>query len=458
MFLTERAAIAAIKSQGPERVKPGDILVLICRGPMGAGMEEIYQITSALKHLSFGKHVAVLTDARFSGVSTGACIGHVGPEALAGGPIGKVRDGDRIQIVIDRNKLEGTVDLVGEGDHAVGPDEGTRILAEPAAARRPRPRPAICPTTRACGRRCSASAAAPGAAACTTWTRSCAHSRINVAGTLRVPSASATAHGVCLLLYRMSPFKRSTPPGEHRPVLLDAVLHLLDPQPGQVAVDCTVGWAGHSAEILRRLGPTGLLIGLDWDADNLPNARARLAEVGFPFVLEHANFAALPTVLATHGREQVDMVLADLGMSCMQVDDPERGFSYRRDGPLDMRMDRTRGKSAAELLAAIAEPDLAKALWEYGDEEQAEMIARAIVDARTRTPLDRTSQLAKVVQEATRQTEWRLRTGANAWVRHPAARTFQALRIVVNRELAQSDPPAAGPAGSPRPGREGGNH
>jgi putative YjhG/YagF family dehydratase len=135
VFTTERAVIAAIKSQGPERIKPGDIIVLICRGPMGAGMEEIYQVTSALKHLPFGKHVAVLTDARFSGVSTGACIGHIGPEALAGGPIGKVREGDRIQIIIDRNKLEGRIDLVGEGERIVGPEEGTRLLA----ARPPRP-------------------------------------------------------------------------------------------------------------------------------------------------------------------------------------------------------------------------------------------------------------------------------------------------------------------------------
>ena len=130
VFLTERTAIAAIKSQGPERVKPGDILVLMCRGPMGAGMEEIYQITSALKHLSFGKHIALLTDARFSGVSTGACIGHIGPEALAGGPLGKVREGDRIQIIIDRNKLEGSIDLVGEGERVFGPEEGTRVLAK----------------------------------------------------------------------------------------------------------------------------------------------------------------------------------------------------------------------------------------------------------------------------------------------------------------------------------------
>ncbi|MBM3801907.1 MAG: YjhG/YagF family D-xylonate dehydratase [Acidimicrobiia bacterium] len=135
IFTIEREAIAAIKSQGPERVKPGEILVLICRGPAGSGMEEIYQITSSLKHLSFGKHIAVITDARFSGVSTGACIGHVGPEALAGGPIGKLVNGDVVQIVIDRNKLEGSIDLVGHAGTLFGPEEGARLLA----GRPPRP-------------------------------------------------------------------------------------------------------------------------------------------------------------------------------------------------------------------------------------------------------------------------------------------------------------------------------
>ncbi len=139
VFTSERAAIAAIKSHDADSIKVGDVLVLICRGPLGAGMEEIYQITSALKHLSFGKHVAVLTDARFSGVSTGACVGHIGPEALAGGPIGKVRDGDQIQIVIDRNCLEGTIDLVGESATTFGSEEGARVLA-----RRP-PRPDLAP-------------------------------------------------------------------------------------------------------------------------------------------------------------------------------------------------------------------------------------------------------------------------------------------------------------------------
>jgi putative YjhG/YagF family dehydratase len=128
VFVREKDAIAAIKNRGADGLKPGDVLVLICRGPMGAGMEEIYQITAALKHLSWGKHVAVITDARFSGVSTGACIGHVGPEALAGGPIGKVRDGDTIRIVVDRNRLEGSIDFVGERGRELGPAEGARVL------------------------------------------------------------------------------------------------------------------------------------------------------------------------------------------------------------------------------------------------------------------------------------------------------------------------------------------
>jgi putative YjhG/YagF family dehydratase len=129
VFRTEAPAIAAIKTEGPDRLQPGDILVLMCRGPMGSGMEEIYQITSALKYLSFGKHIAVLTDARVSGVSTGACIGHVSPEALAGGPIGKLRDGDRIVIVIDRVNLRGSVNLVGADGRSFDAEEGTRVLA-----------------------------------------------------------------------------------------------------------------------------------------------------------------------------------------------------------------------------------------------------------------------------------------------------------------------------------------
>ncbi len=126
VFTRERDAMAAIKEG---RIRAGDVIVLMGAGPMGTGMEETYQLTSALKHLPFGRHVALLTDARFSGVSTGACIGHVGPEALAGGPIGRVRGGDRIRIVIDRVGLSGEVDLVGEGEQVFGKEEGERVLS-----------------------------------------------------------------------------------------------------------------------------------------------------------------------------------------------------------------------------------------------------------------------------------------------------------------------------------------
>lgn len=135
VFTSERATIAAIKAQTGDSIRPGDVIVLIGRGPLGSGMEETYQLTSALKHLPWGREVALVTDARFSGVSTGACIGHVGPEALAGGPLGRVRDGDKIQIVIDRNALTGSVDLVGHDDRSYSPAEGAAELS----ARLPHP-------------------------------------------------------------------------------------------------------------------------------------------------------------------------------------------------------------------------------------------------------------------------------------------------------------------------------
>jgi dihydroxyacid dehydratase/phosphogluconate dehydratase len=153
VFTTEREAIAAIKGQGTRSVQPGDVLVLLGRGPLGSGMEETYQITSALKFLKWGRDVAVVTDARFSGVSTGACIGHVGPEALAGGPIGKLRDGDLVQIVVDRNELVGSVDFVGEqlpggGERRFSAAEGAAILAARPARSDLAPDPALPAATR----------------------------------------------------------------------------------------------------------------------------------------------------------------------------------------------------------------------------------------------------------------------------------------------------------------------
>jgi 16S rRNA (cytosine1402-N4)-methyltransferase len=230
--------------------------------------------------------------------------------------------------------------------------------------------------------------------------------------------------------------RRSTPAGEHRPVLLAEILRLFNLQPGQVVVDCTVGWGGHAAEFLKVVGPEGKLIGLDLDPENLARARPRLEAIGFPYELQHANFAGLAQVLKDVGVEQVHALLADLGFSSMQVDDPRRGFSYRREGPLDMRLDRTRGKTAAQILAAAPEEELARILRELADEPRAPAIAQAIVAARRRAPLTTTTQLSRLLLEVAGAPNWRLQPARGVWQSHPAARTFQALRIHVNRELA----------------------
>lgn len=230
---------------------------------------------------------------------------------------------------------------------------------------------------------------------------------------------------------------RSTPPGQHRPVLRDEVLAALQPRPGMIAVDCTVGFGGHSIALLERLGPGGLLIGVDLDQENLERARARLTEVGHSFVLCHGNFAGLPAHLATAGQARGDLVLADLGMSSMQLDDPERGFSYARDGVLDMRMDRSRGRTAAEVLASLSEADLATALAEIGDEPRAAEVAGAIASARAEEPIARTSRLAQIVLAATGSAPRRRGGGPvslNRWNNDSVARVFQTLRILTNRE------------------------
>ncbi len=234
--------------------------------------------------------------------------------------------------------------------------------------------------------------------------------------------------------------RRSTPAGSHRPVLLAEVLETLALRPGAVVVDCTTGWAGHSRELLRAVQPDGRLVSLDLDPENLAKARDLLAPLGDGFTLVHRNFAALDTVLAELGIPAVDGVLADLGMSSMQVDDAERGFSYSRDGPLDMRMDRTRGRTAAQLLATLPQEEIARALADLGDEPQAEKIAAALVVRRETAPLTRTKELAEfLVTVVQGSTPHRLRQGQTKWQTHPAARTFQALRILVNRELANLD-------------------
>ena len=233
----------------------------------------------------------------------------------------------------------------------------------------------------------------------------------------------------------------------HIPVLLGPLLEVLDLRPGQTVVDCTLGLGGHSAALLERISPGGRLIGIDLDPASIALARARLEAAGavaageaaaprraaeVRFDLYRNNFAALPSVLAEAGIERADAVLADLGVASPQIDDPDRGFSYRRPGPLDMRMDPNRGEPASTLVNRLTERQLAEALLELGDEDDAPAIARLIVERRTQRPIATTQDLTAIVCEAR---DFTLKRAAGAKL-HPAARTFQALRILVNRELA----------------------
>ena len=232
--------------------------------------------------------------------------------------------------------------------------------------------------------------------------------------------------------------KRSTPRGEHVPVMPAECLAALELKPGQTAVDCTLGYGGHSALMLRAVGPEGRLIAFDLDPANLPPASDRLSAVGPNFTLRPGNFAGISQALGELGVTEVHAVLADLGMSSMQVDDRERGFSFMRDGPLDMRMDPTRGATAADLLRTLTEDEFAAAFAELGDEPQAARIAAAICDRRARAPFETTLDLRAVIEWAAPVEVLRGpgRTPARKQRLLPATRVFQALRILVNRELA----------------------
>lgn len=217
----------------------------------------------------------------------------------------------------------------------------------------------------------------------------------------------------------------------HIPVMLREVLQILDPRPGQVMVDCTLGLGGHAGELLRRVMPGGMLIGIDFDPRNIELARPTLSAVGGQFSIHHGNFAGVHQVLAASGVAGADGILADLGVASPQIDDRMRGFSYRLDGPLDMRMDPTRRQPASALLARMSEAELRDVILELGDETDAPEIARLIVQRRRERPIRTTHQLMAIICEARHFT---LKRAAGAKL-HPAARTFQALRILTNREM-----------------------
>ncbi len=218
----------------------------------------------------------------------------------------------------------------------------------------------------------------------------------------------------------------------HEPVLAAEVLALLEPRGGETWVDCTVGGGGHSRLIAQRVAPSGRLIGLDHDATMLDLARPRLA--GFPVTLVHASFDQVESVLRELKIAAVDGVLADLGISSDQLDDPARGLTFQHEGPLDMRMDRSSGVSAADLAARLSERELADLIYEFGEERYSRRIAKRIVEARRKEPIRTTRQLAELVRSCVPRERRSHGKGID-----PATRTFQALRIAVNDELAALD-------------------
>jgi 16S rRNA (cytosine1402-N4)-methyltransferase len=226
-----------------------------------------------------------------------------------------------------------------------------------------------------------------------------------------------------------------TPAGMHRPIMVEEVLDCLRPQAGEVAVDCTLGGGGHARALLERLMPGGRLIGLDVDPLELPRTEAQMRAAGFGadvFVARQGNFAGLPKVLADQGLSHVDIVLADLGVSSMQFDNPDRGFSYKGVGPLDMRMNPSRGEPASKLLARLSEDQLARLLEENADEPHADVIARVL----KAQPLDTTHAADRVLRAGLAAALPRLeKTDAKMSIR----RTFQALRIAVNDEFGVLD-------------------
>ncbi len=217
-------------------------------------------------------------------------------------------------------------------------------------------------------------------------------------------------------------------PGRHTPVMLEEVLAYLQPSPGKVIVDGTVGEGGHSEGILGKITPDGYLIGIDQDDDALRVSRRRLSHFGEAFTLVQGNFRDIERIVVGAGFERVNGIVLDLGVSRMQLTTPERGFSFREEGPLNMRMDKRGQITAFDLVNNLSEEELANLIYRYGEERYSRRIARQIIRERQQSPVTTTSRLAEVVSLAFPPRERYRRM-------HPATRTFMALRIAVNREL-----------------------
>lgn len=230
-----------------------------------------------------------------------------------------------------------------------------------------------------------------------------------------------------------------TPAGMHRSIMVREILEVLAPQPGEIAVDATLGYGGHATELWRAIQPGGRLVGLDVDPIELPKTEQRLRTLGLPdesLIIRRSNFAGLARVLGEAGIRGAHLVLADLGLSSMQIDDPARGFTFKRPGPLDLRLNPQRGQPASALLASLDAPGLARLLQENADEPNPGAMAAALVAANKQSPILTTTALADAVRVA-------LGRGASQPARERAdqsvRRVFQALRIEVNDEFGALD-------------------
>jgi 16S rRNA (cytosine1402-N4)-methyltransferase len=231
--------------------------------------------------------------------------------------------------------------------------------------------------------------------------------------------------------------KGKTPAGSHIPVLTEEVMGCLRPKPGEVVVDCTVGYGGHASEFLKHIGPTGKLIAMDVDNAELERTRNRLSKENVPASFYRSNFAGIANVLKKEELAGCDIIFADLGVSSMQIDNPDRGMSYKHKSPLDMRMDDRLKQTGADLLNTLSEEELSKAFLELADEPDHKKIAQFIVAQRATQAITQTEQLIRIIFSVKGLTPktWRQQNLAKFGKLHPAARTFQALRILVNDEL-----------------------
>ena len=233
--------------------------------------------------------------------------------------------------------------------------------------------------------------------------------------------------------------KGKTPAGTHIPILVDEIMAALAPSPGAVVVDCTLGYGGHAAEFARRIGPSGKLFGLDVDGGQLERTGKRLGELcpDVPMAFHRSNFAGIGNVMRREAPEGFDILFVDLGLSSMQIDNPDRGMSYRHNGPLDMRMDDRRPQTAADLLNTLTEEALSEALRDLADEPDHRALAEQIVDQRKHEPFAHIGQLVELVLAVKGLTlaEYKRQQRQTPGGLHPAARTFQTLRMLVNDEL-----------------------